>query len=739
MTNRPTTHPLTILVFQEMAYGPYSQFITTRHYQLIIRDLFRKPTTILPRIFNFIVLGSDLVTIQLYSYNLLGIKPVDTITPPNIYNCNSLLAAAKSGSFAKFKWMFENYQYISLIYSKKDIEDSSIFTNPESLQYFICDVIRETTRTNQDVQLGTQQILEWLLFSKNTRDDKTLQEWVVNLGYYNTRDKVDYKEVYVSCISCYYWNLAQQILESGLIPPGDIQTGRDIIQPSFQAGMIARNRGFLDFIIDVDSRNGEWLGQGRTNNFRELTTIIRGWDDRVSATDDDGSKTRNELLLWYLQTYFNKYSQPSLTNEELGLVYDFIIDISGYITPELYSSVLTSYFSAATGTKKYKLLAKTRLVAALGKSNLPMAKLLLSEILYNTEQTECDDWVVHIPGNTLVEICGNRTPMKDLAVLNWLWERRENFMIDWSVLISNSSARTWISKYYSPDLPSPFPIGKWIWDNICISTGARFEFAELLTNDESCSRHKSLEIMELCANHRHYSELVSTAWLRAIKCHNVDICEFLLSRYPVMILGLALPKEQYFRGLFTNPGFSCWMIEKFPSECARISAELAYELITQQYGYYRLVPSKLAELIALFPLDGNIGVQGDYMFHYACRTSESVCEWQQVLYKFCMMEPDKYSVVLDPEQPNDLGRAQFLLNAQYATRYVSNIELCPICQNADSALITGCGHQFCVRCITQWFQQKQDIYQSQNQSQKNCPYCRTLNPGLYKINLAVSC
>jgi hypothetical protein len=488
----------------------------------------------------------------------------------------------------------------------------------------------------------------------------------------------------------------------------------------------------MDFIIDVDSKNGEWLGQGRTNNFKELTTIIRGWDDRVSATDD-GNKTRGELLLWYLQTYFSKYSQPSLTNEELGLVYDFTIDMSGYLTPELYS-VLTSYFSAASETTKYKLLDKARLVSALCKSNLPMAELLLSEILVNTEQTDCSDWVVHIPGTTLVEICGNinnRNPAKNLVALKWLWERREKFIVDWSVLISNSSAKTWISKYYSPDLPSPFPIVKWIWDNICISTGARFEFAELLINDESCSRHKSLEIMELCANHRHYSELVPTAWLRAIKCHNVDICEFLLSRYPVMILGLALPKEQYFRGLFTNPDFSCWMLETFPSECARISAELAYELLTQQYGYYRLMPSKLAELFVLFPIDGNIGVQCDYMFHYARRASESVCEWRRVLYKFCMMEPDKYSVVLDLEHPNDLSRAQFLLATQYSLLEVNTIEQCPICQIADSALITGCGHQFCSQCITQWFQHQQ------NQSQKNCPYCRTPNPGLYKINLAV--
>lgn len=713
-----------------MTHGPYSQFITTRHYQLIIHDLYTQPKKVLPRVFNFVVLGSDITTIESYVDNLLELKPDGTITLPDIYNCHSLLAAAKSGIVSKFMRTFENYQCISLIFHKS--EETVIFKNPENLQYFIGDIINwgaPKNNTSNEVQLGIQQILEWLLFSQNTRDGKPYYECIIYQGYYITRAKMDYKAVYLSCISCGNWNLAQQILTGGLILPSEIQTGRDIIQPSFQAGMIARNRGFLDFIIDMDSQNGNWLRQCRTDNFRELTTIIRAWDYMPVTEDEIINKTREELLSWYIYNYFKKYGRPKLTDEELELVYDFMIDISGYLTPELYS-VLTYYFSPATETEKYKLLAKTRFVAALCKSNLPMAELLLSEILANTKQTDCKDWVVHIPGSTLVEICGNnRSPDKNLMVLNWLWERRDKCITNWPLLITKSSVRTWLGRYYLPDLPSPYPIVKWIWDNICIlSLRAEFEFAELLINDESRSRHRSQKIIELCVSH--YPKLVPSAWLGAIKSHNVDICEFLLSRYPELILGVTMQKEQYFRGLFTNPYFSCWMIEAFPPECARISAELAYELITQQYGYYRLMPSRLAKLLALFPLDGDISIQGDYMFHYACRASESVYEWRQVLYKFCMMEPDRYSVILDPEYPQDLGRAQFMLAERYDLRDVSNIEQCPICQNAESVLITGCGHQFCLPCITKWFQT------AQNQSQKNCPYCRTLNPGLYKINLA---
>ena len=146
-----------------MAQGPYSQFITTRHYQLIIRDLYRQPKKVLPRIFNFVVLGSDITTIDSYIDNLLELKPDGIagcprileatkdgiITLLDIYNCHSLLAAVKSGSFGKFMRMFENYQCISLIYDKSAESNPTIFTEPCNLQYFISEVINTTAKVSE--------------------------------------------------------------------------------------------------------------------------------------------------------------------------------------------------------------------------------------------------------------------------------------------------------------------------------------------------------------------------------------------------------------------------------------------------------------------------------------------------------------------------------------------------------------------------------------------------------------
>ena len=724
-----------------MVNGPYSQFITIRHYQLTIRELYQKPTTVLPKVFNHILLGSDILVTQEYADNILGIKPEDTITPPNIFNSQSLITSVKSGNIDKFKWMFENYQFISLIYAKQDDKTPTIFNSPESLRHFITMCIKVVSDTknkpkNKNKTDGNNGILDWLLFSQNTRDDKSHQEWVVNLGYYNTRAKMDYKEIYLSCISCNNWNLAQQILNSGIIPSEDIQTGRDIIQPSFCAGMIAGNREFLDVIIAVDARNGEWLKQGRENNFTELALIIHGWADKSIIVDEIIiHEPKCELLSWYLAHYFQKYSKPNYTNEELGLLNDFIIEIVGLVPPILWR-VLTNHFSAIAGTEQYKLLAKHRLLAALGKSNLPMSQLLLDELLAATRETDSNDWVVHIPSETLIEICSGRCPEKDLAMLDWLWQYRTNILVDWQCVIM--SASLWIAKYYLPDLPSPFPIINWIWNTICLDAGisySRTEFAKNLTNDD-CWQYINKDVIKisyLCISQN--PELVAKVWQLAVKRHRIDVCNYLINIYgkhPEFVI----PNETYFRDLFYFPDFNCWALETFPDRLANMDADMAYELVTQQYGiYYNPHSSDLFQLLGLFPFSGDVSKHGNYLFHYtlkiasekkAAKDNKAWLKCLKVLYKICMMNSEKYSVVLDAEHPNDLTRAQFELLEQYIIKVVECVEQCPICQAGAATLITSCGHQFCGGCITKWFGQ-------QEQTQKNCPYCRANNPELYKM------
>lgn len=724
-----------------MAKCPYSQFITIRHYQLIIRELYQKPKRVLPKVFNQIVLGSDIQVIQEYSDNILGTKPEDTITPPDIFNSQALLTSVKSGSFKKFKWMFENYQIISLIYAKQDDKDPTIFNNPESLQYFITSVIRvlsdaETKTNNRD---GIRQILDWLLFSQNTRDDKSLQDWAINQGYYITRAKMDYKEIYLSCCACLILDLAQQILSVGLIPPGDIQTGRDIIQPSFRAGMIAGNREFLDFIISVDALNGEWLQQGRENNFTELALIICNWKDNPTGLE---TRTKVELLAWYLSRYFQKYSKPSYTNEELGMINDFINDVVGYLTPELWL-VLTNHFRGMLPAEKYKLLAESRFLCALGKSNIEMSKLLLAELLMTTGETDSSDWVVHIPSETLIEICSGRCPEKDLAMLDWLWCHRANILADWKCVIM--SARSWITKYYLPNLPSPLSIINWIWNTICrdaINFYSRSEFAENLSNDDCWQyiKRDTIKISELCISQN--PQLVPKIWKNAVMYHRTEVCEFLFSKYPEIEHNPNIPKEDYFKGLLNLQDFSCWALEAFPHELSKMTVDMAYELTTQQYGqYYKPHSKELAKILALVPFSGDVSVHGNHLFHYTRRMVSATnnkkdnalgChEWLKVLYKICLMDPEKYLIILDPDNPNDLTRAQFELVAHYTIKLVRCVEQCPICQASDATLITSCGHQFCGGCITQWFNQQQ-------QNQKNCPYCRTNNPELYKMKQCVS-
>jgi hypothetical protein len=718
-----------------MSKGPYSQFITTRHYQLAIRELFAKPKAVLPQLFYQIAYGADTDTIQAYSDAILGTKPDDTITPPDIFNYQSLLATIKSSCWDKFKWMFDNYKYISLIYSDED--NKSIFTNPVNLEYFIGDVIGLTNKSKNNYpsnteilfdkeKTGVNKILDWLLFSQNTRDNKSYQDWAINLGFYNTRAKIDYKTVYLSAVSAENWNLAQQILEK-LIPPGDIQTGRDILHPSLKAGMVATNREFIDFIISVDAANGEWLPQGRNYNFSELENIIRGWYFRSNSNKiNDANKTeRVEILTWYLCRYFNKYAHTEITNSELGLVIDFTINIIGYLTPELWQ-VIVQYFKMNSYLKKYNTYAKKRLIAAISMSNLAMSELLLEEYLIISEQTDCEDWIIHIPSDTLISVCGNKNNVDNLAMLLWLWARANNLITDWSVVYS--SARTWIFKYYANEHPELITeLVRWIWYNICEPRQATLEFAENIITDNFSYILRHPEIIKLIATK--HNQLVPKIWEMAINKYNPDICEFLATQIPDIIRELPISYGTYFRAVFNFPDFSSWMIETFPfrDTATRISANLILELITHQYGYYKIQPKYLAKLLNLFPIDGNISQQSNYIFHYVNQNYKSDLEWCKVLYKICLMEPDKYSVILDAEQPNNLALAQFEICAEYMPRAVSQIEQCPICQFAESDIITSCGHQFCRPCINKWLADK-----------KNCPYCRTPCPKLFRAQIDTS-
>ena len=167
-----------------------------------------------------------------------------------------------------------------------------------------------------------------------------------------------------------------------------------------------------------------------------------------------------------------------------------------------------------------------------------------------------------------------------------------------------------------------------------------------------------------------------------------------------------------------------------------MDADMAYELVTQQYGIYYNPHSKdLFQLLGLFPFSGDVSKHGNYLFHYtlkiasekkAAKDNKAWLKCLKVLYKICKMDSEKYLVILDAEHPNDLTRAQFELLEQYIIKVVECVEQCPICQAGAATLITSCGHQFCGGCITKWFGQ-------QEQTQKNCPYCRANNPELYKM------
>jgi hypothetical protein len=261
-----------------------------------------------------------------------------------------------------------------------------------------------------------------------------------------------------------------------------------------------------------------------------------------------------------------------------------------------------------------------------------------------------------------------------------------------------------------------------------------------------------LAITELCCSGAANPELVvNKIWELAVGKRQTNVCEFLFAKYPGWIqssneiISTATFSETFMRGIFNFPDFNCWILETFP-QLGRLDTDLVFTLITQQYGYVAKSNETLAELFILFPFDGNIKIAGDYIYHYSRRMMDKAAtknkteleyNWRQVLFKISMLEPNRYSVILDAVQPNNLLLAQFKLIEELNYQVVSIIEECPICQLCNATLITSCGHQFCNRCINQWFQQQlnQQEYNQLNKQEKTCPYCRTSNPVLLQIRL----
>lgn len=93
------------------------------------------------------------------------------------------------------------------------------------------------------------------------------------------------------------------------------------------------------------------------------------------------------------------------------------------------------------------------------------------------------------------------------------------------------------------------------------------------------------------------------------------------------------------------------------------------------------------------------------------------------------LKPDLYKIILNDANTEILEFSVIKYLSITESKYVNEIQTCPICYDEESNIITSCNHQFCISCV-QTYMNKNINYLEKIP----CPYCREENLKLYKID-----
>jgi hypothetical protein len=115
----------------------------------------------------------------------------------------------------------------------------------------------------------------------------------------------------------------------------------------------------------------------------------------------------------------------------------------------------------------------------------------------------------------------------------------------------------------------------------------------------------------------------------------------------------------------------------------------------------------------------------EYAFMGACYGNKTnVAQWLQSLY------PNKFEVVIVNENiVNFKIKNEIVFAHDTIALTIENKadNVCPICYDAQVEVQTNCGHNFCIKCIT-------DYYNNYNSNDNcKCPYCRQILTSFNKL------
>ena len=134
---------------------------------------------------------------------------------------------------------------------------------------------------------------------------------------------------------------------------------------------------------------------------------------------------------------------------------------------------------------------------------------------------------------------------------------------------------------------------------------------------------------------------------------------------------------------------------------------------------------KVAQWLLTIKPTINISVDNYSCFRYACEHSYlEVAEW---LKSLC---PDKYELVVENNKIiSYCVKRELPYNADTVTIQLKEVSVCPICYDAEKKVEvqTNCGHNFCSKCITDYYNKCYENCQ--------CPYCRQIITSFNKLEI----
>ena len=212
-------------------------------------------------------------------------------------------------------------------------------------------------------------------------------------------------------------------------------------------------------------------------------------------------------------------------------------------------------------------------------------------------------------------------------------------------------------------------------------------------------------LYEITENHIDFGIFDHQAFRFACVKNHFETAQWIYSLNPNIKFENATYRENLFSGccFFGSLPMTKWLLEIFPETDIHFSDELIFRTTCNQ-GHLEIAQW----LYQTYP-DINIEAKEHQSFVNSCKKNlKNVALWLNTL------KPEQYNIFIEDNKITDYSIKTNLEIRESPNNKPKQSEICPICQDSESDVITTCNHSFCYKCINRW-----------HKKNDKCPLCKT--------------